>query len=481
MDACPFHRMMTPENNVVMPMTPQLKNMETFAADPVAFMKQLKQEQGDLARVDEGPVSVYFVFNAELNKQVLSNATDYHSQFFAIRGSKRSAQRRLTSGLLSMNGEAHREHRRLVKNPFSRKGIQQYYDLTVQFAEEMLSEWSVGDVFDVNEQMTQYMLRVISAVLFGVDKPEMAFRIGKMIDRWVHYNHELGPLAFSPNSQLSDRYSEMLDYAEELEKEVAELVQMRHECGLGNDILSLLIQASEKEGGITQEELIGHITLLFAAGHLTTAHTLTWTLVLLSQHPEIMTQLHQELHNTYEGIAPTLEQAESMPFLERVLKESMRVLPSSSYSQRMAANSTQLGDQQLRPGSIVIFSQFMTHHSEQYYENPDRFDPDRWLNTNVSPYAYLPFGNGPRMCIGAALAMQILKVSVPMLLKSFKIEMVPGTQVDARVISTMLNPMTPIMVQLKPVSDEYRTTPIHGTVYDLVDFPTGSSQDSKVA
>ena len=106
--------------------------------------------------------------------------------------------------------------------------------------------------------------------------------------------------------------------------------------------------------------------------------------------------------------------------LDAVVKESMRVLPASSYSQRIAAVPTQLGPFSLPAGSGIVFSQFMTHHMPELYVDPDAFLPARWLQINPSPYQYLPFGAGPRMCLGAPLAMLILKTVLPTILQRFR-------------------------------------------------------------
>lgn len=453
-------------------------SMTEFAADPIAMMRTLHEKHGEIVALQEESQKVYFVFGQEYNQQVLSNAADFHSRFFAIRGSKKSPQRRLTAGLLSMNGEAHKQHRRMVKSPFSRRAISSYCESIADFCDDLLTCWQPGDTIDLNAEMTRYMLHVTSSILFGLDVPELAFEIGEMTEKWVDYSHRLGPLAFASHPELRAEYDAMMEFAGRLEEKMLELIQRRRSSDRqGQDVLSLLLNAYDEEGGISDTQLVGHATLLFAAAHLTTAHTMTWTHFLLSQHPDTMHELHDELDTVLHGQTPELEHLDRLPVMERVIKESMRVLPASSYSQRMTANSVQLGPFQLPPGSLVIFSQFMTHHLERLYPKPDRFDPSRWTKISPSPYAYLPFGAGPRMCLGGPLAMQILKISLPMMLQRYRLALVPGTSVNAQVISTMLNPTSSIQMKVYDQDGCFSASTVNGSIRSLVELPYSSSTE----
>ncbi|MCA9055561.1 MAG: cytochrome P450, partial [Planctomycetaceae bacterium] len=293
---------------------------------------------------------------------------------------------------------------------------------------------------------------------------------------WVQWNQRIGPAALSSNPALSAQYDGLLASAEELEAAIQELVQRRRAGKLGNDVLSLLIRAHDAEGGVTDEQLIGHIAVLFGAAHLTSAHTLTWTLFLLSQHPEVMQELHDELQSVLGGETPRPDQLDQLPVLDRVLRESMRVLPASAYSQRMAAQPVDLGPFKLSPGSMVVFSQFITHHLPSLYEQPERFLPDRWKTIAPSAYEYLPFGAGPRMCIGAALGMMQLKISLPNILNRFKLSVAPHSEVNGRVQSTMLFPTGRIPVQIQYQDGRFLSHAVSGNIHTLVDLPPATSQ-----
>ena len=441
-----------------------------FPDDPVACMRTLNAQHGNVCAMEEQGQRIYFVFGPELNHQVLSDGNHFHSQFFAIRGSRNSPQRRLSSGLLSMNGETHKRNRRLVMDAFMKKAILNYVPLIRHEVRSLLSTWSPGTERDISRDMTDFMLRLTSTILFGIDQPEVAYRIGHMIDQWVHLNHEIGMGAFIADSQIANRYTELLSDAGKVEAELLHMIRLRKEQSDGTDALSRLIHAHDGEGSISDEELVGQVALMFAAAHLTTAHSLTWTLFLLAQHPSAMGQLHQELITEMDSEFPSLEQIERLSVVERTIKESMRILPASSYSQRVTAAHVDLGPFKLAPGAGIVFSQFITHHMASIFPDPDAFQPDRWLRISPSPYQYLPFGAGPRMCLGASLAMLIMKTTLPALLQQFKVTVVPNSEVSSKVISTMLGPTTSVMMRIDRQDGRFQSQPVRGNIHDLVDL-----------
>lgn len=493
MEGCPFHNSNTAPSTSKDAACPPTKLPIThaplgeFAADPVACMRRLHNEHGPMAALEEDGRRVYFIFDPELNKQVLSDSTKYHSKFFAVRGPKRSAHRRLSAGLLSMNGPQHKEHRRLIMEPFGKKTILGYFDDVTTLTDELMEKWDFGGSAprDINADMTAYLLRLTCSILFGLDDEQLAYRVGELTETWVHLNHTIGPAAFAPDRELTNRYDELLESAEDLEKALREMVSAKRSNGLGRDVLSILLKAFDEEG-LDEESLLGHMAILFGAAHLTSAHTLTWTMFLLAQHPQarqaIANELDEKLGQSLSGRRDiTVDDIDSFPVMERALKESMRLLPASSYSQRFSAESVELGPFKLPAGVPIIFSQFMTHHLPSLYTDPECYQPDRWKTISPGPYEYLPFGGGMRRCIGAPLGMMQFMSSLPRILSRYQFTMQANSKVEARVVSTMLNPMEAVMMQVEPDRGDYRAQPVTGSIHDLVELPTVQTSNRKAA
>ena len=439
-----------------------------FPRDPVACMRKLYRAHGDAAVLTDGDQKLFFAFGPENNRLVQCDPR-FESRFFAIRGPKNSAQRRTTCGLLNMNGETHRRQRRLVAQPFGKKVIPNYHPTVSALVSELIDGWNVGEVRDMHADMTAFMLRVVSAILFGLTDRELAYETGHQIDEWAHMNHELGMGALVSDSSITARYDDLLAQADRLEAGVKRMIAARREGEPGDDVLSLMLRAQDGQGAISDAELIGHVALLFGAAHLTTAHTLTWTLFLLSQHPTVARQVDAELKAaTFADDVPTPSESSRLPLLERALKESMRCLPASAYLSRMTNDVVEMGPLRLPPGSPVIFSQYMTHHMPRLWSHADEYRPDRWATASPSPYEYLPFGSGPRMCIGATLAMQTLMATLPAVLRRFRPAVLEDATIDAEVVSTMLGPAAPVPMRLCQPDGRFEAVPVRGTIHDLV-------------
>lgn len=456
---------------------PAMAGLRRFPNDPVACMRQVYQQLGSLAALEDEGQRVIFAFGPEYNRQVLSDTETFHARFFAIRGPRNSAQRRLTHAILTMNGAEHKVHRRLVMAPFQKSSVEGYRDALAKLAEQLVETWRPNQTRDIFDDMTQYMLRVASSVLFGFDIPELAFEIGRLTARWVAMNHELGLGAFVADEQIASSYFALLELAQELQRQIVGMIEQRRSSNTdGHDVISLLVRARDENGNqLSDDELIGQAAILFGAAHLTTANTLTWTLFLLAQHPRIAEELTQEMRQVLQGEAPTVVQLNRLPMLDCVIKESMRVLPASSYSQRIAARPVQLGPYSLPQGAIIVFSQFITHHMPDLFPEPERFLPERWQTIRPSPYAYLPFAAGPRMCLGGPMAIMIIKMTLAVILQRFRLWVVPGATINGKVTATMLTPTSSVPMIVKETSSPFQTAQVRGNIHDLVQLESAPS------
>lgn len=440
-----------------------------FARDPLATLHQLYEAHGPLAAFDDGAVRVVLAFAPEHVQRVLTDTSLFHAKFFPLRGPKKSAQRRLTGGLLTMNREEHRGQRRMLMQPFQRRAFPDHLPAIQALTKELVDRWKPGAVVDLHAEMNEYMLRVVSSILFGFQDPQRAFELGRMLHSWLELNNLIGIAALAPVDGLPNRYEELLAEAEHFEDALLQFISDRSPESLAeqNDILSILL-GLEADGRVTREQLIGHTALIFGASHLTTAHTLTWMQFLLSQHPEALAQVREEL-----AIQPTTDATQDNPqsALSRVIRESMRVLPASSYSVRATTEATRMGPLELSAGTTVLFCQLITHRMRELWDSPRKFIPDRWKTISPSPYAYFPFGTGPRMCVGGPLALVIIRTALPMILRKFSMTSVPGSEVNASVISTMLAPTTPVWMKLGLPDAPPQAVPVGGNIHRLVDLP----------
>jgi cytochrome P450 len=179
---------------------------------------------------------------------------------------------------------------------------------------------------------------------------------------------------------------------------------------------------------------------LLLAGHETTATALTWTWYLLSKHPDAACKLRVELDEVLGRRVPTVEDLPALEFTRRVIQESMRLYPPVWIISRTAIEEDEIGGYPIPAGSVVLVSQYAMHRHPDFWENPERFDPDRFLperSRGRHPYAYFPFGGGPRLCIGADLAMLETQLILVTLAQRFQLELLPGHPVEPEPLITL--------------------------------------------
>ncbi len=268
-------------------------------------------------------------------------------------------------------------------------------------------------------------------------------------------------------------YHTLLRESDVFEARLRAIIAERRQMIAGKDALSLMIHAHDEDGAaFTDTELIGQCSLLFVAGHETTANTLSWTLFLLEQHPKVLAALLDELSAKLHGDAPTLAQIPELPLLDRVIKESMRILPATPMLFiRVLAAEAQLGPYVLPRAANVVLSPLLTHRDPDVFPEPARFRPERWEGLSPSLHEYLPFGAGPRMCLGSGFANLALRVLLPMILGRYRFTLAHGARVDRKVRGITLGPRDGIRMLVAPQDRRFvRREGVRGDIHELVDL-----------
>ena len=362
-------------------------------------------------------------------------------------GPEDSALRRLRYGLTRMTGQVHQEQRRLVLPPLQKKTVDSYGPQIIDITDRYLSGWSVGETVDIWRKMRQLTLRNSAALLFGLQDPLQVAALGQRIERLLDRNFSVGVWS-CPVNFPGTPYRRLLKEAEELETVILNCVQESSERE-GSDLLTILIRAS-KDGnaGMTPAALVGQITILLVC--LVLSRTLP---------PE----------GALRGGSPTSELLPRMPFLEAVIKESMRILPPVPFTIRAAAQSTTLGGIGLRQGDRVICSHYVTHHMPELYAEPEIFRPRRWSALDPDQYQYMPFSAGPRACIGYSFAMQVMKITLSMILTRFRLILVPGARID-RTVKITMSPRYGMPMSIHKQDRRFQAMPVTGNIRQMVDL-----------
>jgi cytochrome P450 len=443
-----------------------------FFRDPVGCIRDMSRRHGRLVALALQPFGQphrvqLLAVGPEFNRQVLGDPAAFRTTGQFIWGPRNSSQQRLRYGLTRMNGLKHKQQRSLVMPPFQKKAVASYHNLIVDLAREIIDSWRPGQVYDVLREMRTLTLRISSSVLFGHEF-EDALRISHLLETWTERNFS-SPVWLFPMNFPGTAYHRLLQHAEKAEAAILSLIsKRRHDPRERTDVLSLLIAARDDANrGMTDAELVGQATILFGASFETTASTLTWTLLLLAQHPGIMTNLMEELDQVLDGEIPTREQLTQLPYLDCIIKESMRILPPVPFTIRAADRDNEMDGLRVPKNSRVICSHYLTHHLPELYPEPERFLPERWRTIDPTQYEYFPFSAGPRACIGVMFALQVLKISLAMMLQRFRFTIVPGTRVD-RVVRITMTPRYGLPMLIEKNDRRFIASKLHGQIHEMV-------------
>ncbi len=390
-----------------------------------------------------------FTYGAEITRQIAAQDEAFHKMPLSLAlfplgevSARRAPLKRFGYGLFGVNEEEHRRQRRLLMPAFHKQQIRLYHDTMLRITQTTLDHWRTGQTILVNREMQNLTMDIVTALLFGEENSVKDTGVGPALQEAIALVSDAKTQMF-PIDLPGIPYHRLLNAVNRVEDTIRQIITRKRAQGAqGNDLLSVLIRARNAENGsaLTEEELISHAGVLFAAGHETSANALSWMLFLLSQHPQVAADLQDELRSQLNGAEPTVDQMEHLPFLDAVVKESLRLFPPAPFNGRILSRDTQVGEYTLPAGTEILHSIYWTQRMPELFEQPNCFDPYRWQRINPSVYEYSPFSAGPRMCIGAGFATQEIKLVLSVLLQRFRLKPAPGmvvTPKESIVLSTV--------------------------------------------
>lgn len=433
--------------------------LQGICDDSVGAINRLHETYGRMVVFPSGPDRTVFAFGPEANHAVFGDTSLYH--MIGPVGPKGSAQRSFQLGLLGLNGKQHLEHRRMLHPALRKDASLAMVEPIQRLVQKFLDGWQVGTKIDLYASMKELSLSFAAQLLFGLPGisrgVELTSTFQQWLDAYIACLFEMTlPVAAPPGS-----YERMLDTAETLAGHFRELIADRRGILRDEDadLLAIMLRARDA-GRIGDPELIGEMHTLLNASYQTTATALTWTLFLLHQHPEVLGRLH----SSFQG-GGTSEPA----LLEGVIKESMRLMPPVIFTHRRASRPAELLGVPFPQGTTVFVGFYVTHHLAETFVEPEVFNPDRWAGLSVSPYAYLPFAAGARMCMGAVIAMELFKVAIPAVVRRYRLEIPVGARIDRHASLTLGVENLPATIRAQ--DGRFMSVPVFGNVHEMVRLP----------
>lgn len=355
----------------------------------------------------------------------------------------------LGNGLLTSEGDFWKQQRKLIQPAFHKKKLEDLTAMMVERSEHWVDRIDAhaarGEAFDVLPEMTALTLDVISKAIFSKGVEDKAQTVGDQITylnehtvERLHQPFRLPETIPTPFNRKARKSIELLD------KVIYEIIDERRREGVSkDDLLSMLIDAQDEETGIGMDnkQLRDEVMTIFLAGNETSSNALTWTLYLLSQHPEAEARMIAEIDQKLDsGVKVDFTTVNEFQYVRQVIDESMRVHPPVWIVGRRAIEADEIGGYYIAPQTNVVVPIIYLHHSPKYWDQPEKFMPERFApekRNSIDRYVYMPFGGGPRLCIGNNFAMLEMQIILITLYRRFRFRLREGFEVEQEPLVTL--------------------------------------------
>ncbi len=432
---------------------PLIGSIRDLQRDALGFFERIRDEHGDVARVAIGPRHGVAVSDPRWIEQVLVDRVRNYTK--KTRGYD-TLRKLVGNGLVTSEGSFWLRQRRIAQPAFHRERIAGFAALMRRAADDMVARVPRdGTPFDVTAEMMRVTMRIVGEALLSTDVTADADEVGVALTELLHQAKERTQSLFllpdvvpTPANRRFKRSLATLD------RVVLGVIAERRAGVDKPDLLSMLLHAVDEETGerMDDAQLRDEVMTIFVAGHETTANLLSWTVMLLAENPDAEEKLRAELG---DGAQP-LEELMRLPYLDAVLKESMRLYPPVWTLARYAESDDVLGGFRVHAGDIVFMSQWVVHRHPRLWPEPRRFLPERFVDEPEASapgarprYAYFPFSGGPRKCIGDFFAMLEAKIILAALLPKVRLRLVEGQRI-VPLPTVTLRPLSGIRVRALP-------------------------------
>ncbi len=422
-----------------------LRGVGSILRDPLSWLEQAVGRYGDLVAFPLPRTPVLLVNTASGARRVLQeNHRNYTKQTVQY-----GALSLVTgAGLLTADGEPWRRHRRVVQPAFHHGGLDQVAEATAAGAEALRQSWDAavpGRAVDADAATVRAMLDVVGRTLFADDLAGAGEQVVDAVDAALRVvlARARSPLAGGPLGRLPSPSRRRLRRAvATLDQVCAETIARRRATGLDpadGDLLAVLLRAAD-QGELTAREVRDELVTLVIAGHETVASALTWTLHLLAGAPAVQARLQAELDQVLDGREPGWKDLPQLDYTRAVIDESLRLYPPAWVITRRSAGPDRIDQVEVPAGTLILISPWLLHRDPVHWPDPVRFDPDRFLDPGPEQGrrtpGYLPFGAGPRLCVGRDFALVEATLMLAALLRDRTVRRPPGAvepRVDALV------------------------------------------------
>jgi cytochrome P450 len=409
---------------------PLVGSMFDFFRDPLAFITRIQREHGDVVEFTMAGKRIIQIAAPEHVKHVMQ---DHHRNYSKQTPVWDAIRDFLGDGLLTSENDFWLRQRRIMQPAFHRQRVASFVPLFAELTRETLDRLPHDRPFDVAREMMTLTLRIVGRALLSSDPVQDADEIGRALAVTLAYpDARLKTPVRLPLSVPLPMHRKFRAARAVLDRVVYRFIEERRRTGEDKgDLLSMLMMTTDADTGerMNDRQLRDEVMTIFLAGHETTGSALSWTIYLLSKHPDVRRKLNREVRDVLGDREPTLDDLPQLAYVKQVFQEAMRLYPPAWVTGRNVVEDDTIGGVHIPKGSIVQVSPYVTHRHPKHWPNPEGFDPDRFTADRVkerAPLAYIPFGAGPRVCIGNQFALMEAQIILAMLAQRMELDLVPG-------------------------------------------------------
>jgi cytochrome P450 len=390
-----------------------MKNFNKLADNPLDFMSWSNKEYGGLVNLNISPwVDVILVANPELVKYFLIDNQKNYKKSFAYKFLRYA----LGNGLLTNEGDSWLQQRRIAQPAFHRERLSALASGMVKPVENMLSKWEEyakqRSTVDIASEFMKLTTEIAAAAMFSTNLGHLKDEITNNINIVNQFVMDKVSTPFRIPMWFPTSSNHLFKKAlRKLDEIIYELIENRRKSKeIRNDLLSMLMEAQDDDRQLRDE-----LMTLFLAGSETSSNALAWTSYLLSRHPEVREQMYSEIRKEIGESAPTADNILKLKYTSMVINESMRLYPPAWVIGREAINPDSLNGVKIKKRSQIYISTYVIHRDPRNFQNPEQFDPLRFSPDIIKgrpKFSYLPFGAGPRLCIGNNFAVMEITIAL---------------------------------------------------------------------
>jgi len=420
---------------------PLLGNLLEVRYNFLMFLLRLSRECGSIGTFRVGSRTILYLNSPELVHAVLVE----HAYDFEKTPNMRTYMSPMVgNGLLTSENEFHKRQRKLAAPAFQHRRIATYADTMVNYANRFQDQWTDGQTIDVAYEMKRLTLWIACKTLFDVDVLGEAEELGQALNTALrHIRSDYSDLVHISHRWPTRHNRRFREAIARLDATTYQIIAERREAGEERgDLLSMLLRAQDEDDGsfMSDIQLRDEVMTLILAGHETTANALAWTWSLLAQHPQVYAQVRDEVDRVLGERVPTVADLPYLSYTLQVFKEAMRLYPPAYVIARQAVRSVEIGGYHLPAGSVIMISPYTLHRLADSFPAPGRFVPERFapgVEERLPHHAYLPFGDGPRICVGNHFALMEGHLILATLVQHVTFELVAKQHIEPEPLVTL--------------------------------------------